>query len=102
MLERIGRGVRRRQHFDVESLVQRARSEFGRRQQLRDQVVDAAGAVARERLADPKHVVQLVVQPHAGRCRPERVVAAREELPNLTRIALDRPAVESWNSQRLE
>jgi hypothetical protein len=93
LVERVGRGVGRGEHFDVEAIEQGAWEELRRLQFLGDLVIDAERRVRRELDAHAEQVVQLVVEPGAGRRSAEEMAVDRERRPHLARMARGRGAV---------
>src|SRR5204863_496591 len=59
-------------------------------QLLGDTVIDAVGALGREALGDAEDREGGMLEPEPRRRAPEQVPVAGEELPDLTRVALDR------------
>ncbi len=99
-------GIRRRigcaKHFNIEPFKEGARAKFGKGQFISDLVVDRLGSSRGQLLLDAKDGLQLVIEPHPGRCASEKVIMIGESLPDLARIAFDRPAVHAWNTQALQ
>ncbi len=89
-VERVGRVVRRAERLDSGPLEEDARPELRAGELRRQLVVHGPGVVARERLVDPEHLVELMGQPQAGRCRPEEEKVVGKELPGATVVGLGR------------
>ncbi len=102
VLEHVARGIGRGEYFDVEALEQRPGPEFGGLEPFADRVVHAHRRIRAEPLAHAEHLVQLVVEPRAGRRAAEQVIALRKELPHPAGIGLHRRAVAAWHAQGLE
>src|SRR5262245_46745233 len=83
--EPIGCGVRRRQHFDIEALEQRARTKLRALQFFQDLVVDAFRSRTFETDTHTEDVVELVREPRAGRRAAEEMKALSKALPCATR-----------------
>ena len=97
--QRIGRRVRRAQHFDVEPLEQRARPERRLRQLPFEMIVDGLRGRAVQRLGHAEHVFELVLQPGAARRAAEQMEVIGEELPDRARVLLDRRPVERRHAE---
>jgi len=98
VLEEVGRPVGRGEHLDVESLEEGPRPELGGAELLADLVVDSRRSVARQALADAEDLVQLVVEPGAGRRSAKQGVMVREPLPHYARVCLDGPCIPTPDS----
>src|SRR5256885_12799655 len=81
VVERVARHVGGGEDLDVEPLEQRPRPELKGAEPLCDRVVDRSGSLPRELLLDAEHVVELVVEPGAGRraTKQEIVLGERSE-----------------------
>src|SRR5256885_15451369 len=77
---RVARLVRGREHLDVDPLEQRPRPELRRGKPFHDRVVDPPRSLAAEPLCDAEQLVQLVIEPGAGRGALERSEEHTSEL----------------------
>ncbi len=102
MVERIERRFGRRDHFDVETLEQRARTELGRREARVDPVEAAVRRLGRQPFVDAEHRRERVVEPHARGRAAEQVKVFGERVPYPARVRRDRTAIVARNAQVLE
>src|ERR1700682_205984 len=104
MLERVAGGVSRRQHFYLEPLEQRARTEFRRLQPLRDSIVHLRRGCSAQLRLNAEHFPQLVLEPCARWRGAEQLPMIGERLPDLAWILLGvrRLSVYRSDAQQLE
>ena len=99
--EVVERALGRRQHFDVEALIEGARPELGPHEGVGDSVVEPVGVLRRRLLLDAEDGGEGVVQPQPGRRAAEQREVGGEQAPDRARVLFDRAAVEPRHADGL-
>src|SRR5579872_114838 len=98
----IERAVRRRNRFDIETPKKRSRPELRLRQFLGDNVINPIGVFIVESLVDAEDALHRMFEPQARRRSPKKRPMSRKNPPDFSPVRLDRRAVASRYSKRLE
>ncbi len=100
-LEVVERTVGGGQRLDLEALEQGAGPEFRPLQAGRDMIVDPVAAFLRQPLGDAEDFGEGVVQPQPRGRAAEQLEVLGENPPDLSRVGLDRAAVDSGHADLL-